>query len=32
LPKTCRLVRSLEDRFCRPNVDHCFVASIVAQK
>jgi len=32
LPKTCGLIRSLEDRFCPPSVDHCFVASIVAQK
>jgi predicted O-methyltransferase YrrM len=31
-PKTCKLVRALEDRLFPPAVDHCFVASIVAQK
>ncbi len=32
LPKACRLIRALEDRFCPANADHCFVASIVARK
>ena len=32
LPGVCRLIRIFEDRFCPPNAEHCFVASIVAQK
>ena len=32
LPKACRVIRTLEDRFCPPSAEHCFVASIVAQK
>ena len=31
-PKVCSLVCKLENRFFPPNKDHCFVASIVAQK
>ena len=32
LPKACSLMRTLENRFCPPSVENCFVASIVAQK
>jgi predicted O-methyltransferase YrrM len=32
LPKLCNLIRSFENRFFPPSKDHCFVASIVAQK
>jgi len=32
LPKACSLMRPLENRFCPPSVENCFVASIVAQK
>ena len=32
LPKACRLIRMLENRFCPPSAEHCFVASIVARK
>jgi cyclopropane fatty-acyl-phospholipid synthase-like methyltransferase len=31
-PKACRLITSLENRFLPPGADHCFIASIVAQK
>lgn len=32
LPKACSLIQTLEDRVCPASADHCFVASIVAQK
>ena len=32
LPKLCRVIRVLEEKFCPPNADHCFVASIIAQR
>jgi cyclopropane fatty-acyl-phospholipid synthase-like methyltransferase len=31
-PRVCNLITSFENRFLPPNMDHCFVASIVAQK
>jgi len=31
-PKLCRVIRPVEERFCPANANHCFVASIVAQR
>lgn len=31
-PKLCRAIRPVEEKFCPANTDHCFVASIVAQR
>lgn len=32
LPKVCWLIRMLEDKFCPPSADNCFIASIIARK
>jgi predicted O-methyltransferase YrrM len=32
LPKLCEVIRVLEEKFCPPNADRCFVASIIAQR